>query len=256
MTSDERVLTILTALRAAERISVVDLARETACSEMTIRRDLDQLATQGVLRRVRGGAVSLLPRGDETPFALRELEELDAKKRIGAAAAELVADGEAVVIDGGTTGREVARALYGRRITAMPLGMHVANVLTSPACDVNGVRLLMPGGTVRAAELVFTGHLTTSALRSLRFDTVIMGCCGISAEHGVTTYDLDDVDVKQAAMDSSRRVIAVADSTKFSRTALGHVCSLSRIDMLITDTNAPDRIVADFESAGVEVRRV
>ncbi|WP_163567532.1 DeoR/GlpR family DNA-binding transcription regulator [Fodinicola feengrottensis] len=256
MSSDERVRTIVQALRAAERISVVDLARETACSEMTIRRDLDLLAAQGVLRRVRGGAVSLLPRGDEPPFALRELEELAAKKRIGAAAAAMVTDGEAVVVDGGTTGREVARALIGRRITAMPLGLHVANTLSAPAGGHGGVRLLMPGGEVRAGELVFTGHLTTRALRSLRFDTVILGCCGISAEHGLTTFDLDDVDVKQAALESSRRVIAVADATKFARTALGQVCPLARIDVLITDTSAPERVIADFQAAGVEVRRV
>ena len=100
-------------LRQRGRVDVAAAAAEFGTAEMTIRRDLDALAQQGVARRVRGGAVSLLMRGEELPFAMREMSAAAAKQRIGTAAAGLIADGEAVGLDGGTTVLETARALRG-----------------------------------------------------------------------------------------------------------------------------------------------
>lgn len=93
----------MSALRVSDAVSVAELAVEHAVSEMTIRRDLDELAQQGVVRRVRGGAVSLLLRGEEPPFGVREREAVEVKRRIAVEVAALLADGEAVLLDGGTT---------------------------------------------------------------------------------------------------------------------------------------------------------
>ncbi|QFG21931.1 DeoR/GlpR family DNA-binding transcription regulator [Actinomadura sp. WMMB 499] len=249
MESSDRVLALIDRLRTTEHVTVADLAAETGASEMTIRRDLDQLADQGALRRVRGGAVSLLLRGEATPFALRVHEAVDTKRRIAAKLDELLTDGEAVVLDGGTTTLTIARALARRRLTVVPLDMHSANALTG-APDV---RLLVPGGRTTPGSLAFTGPLTEASLASLRVDTAVLGVCGLSAEHGLTAHDLDEVPVKRAAIAAARRVIAVCDAAKFGRSGLGLVCPATGLDAVVTDRTAPDVAVARLRDAGVEV---
>lgn len=250
--STDRLRQITEAVRDAGRLGVAELAGLTGASEMTVRRDLEVLAEQGVLERYRGGARSLLLRGEEPPFALREQEGLAAKRRIAAAAAGLIADGESVVVDSGTTCLEVARALEHRRLTVMPLSLHAVNALSAAP----QVTLLVPGGRPRPGELALTGPLTTASLAALRFDTAVIGCCGLTAADGLTAYDLDDAAVKRAAIGSARRVIAVADAAKLSRTALAFVAAADALHAVVTDDAAPDTETDMIAAAGVAVRKV
>src|SRR3954470_5217006 len=130
MESADRIRAIMTALRTSDSVSVAELALAYGVSEMTIRRDLDELAQQGVVRRIRGGALSLMLRGEEPPFGVREREAVEAKRHIGAEVASLLADGEAVLLDGGTTVLEVAKAVRDRRLTVLPLALQAAQELT------------------------------------------------------------------------------------------------------------------------------
>lgn len=248
--STDRLRHIAEATRTAGQLSVAELAALTGASEMTIRRDLEVLAEQGVLERYRGGARSLVLRGDEPPFALRVAEEVAAKRRIATAVAGLLADGESVVLDSGTTCLELATLLRDRRLTVMPLSLHAANALAgSPT-----VRLLLPGGEPRPGELALTGPLTEASLAALRFDTAVIGCCGLTAADGVTGYDLADAAVKRAAIASAHRVIAVADASKFTRTALAVVTPVTSLDVVVTDAAAPADQVEALTAAGVTVR--
>jgi DeoR/GlpR family transcriptional regulator of sugar metabolism len=249
--STERLRQITEATRDAGEVTVSALATLTGASEMTIRRDLETLATQGVLERYRGGARTLLLRGEEPPFALRATEGVEAKRRIAQAVADLLADGESVVLDSGTTCVEVAHTLRDRRLTVMPLSLHAANVLVGAP----SLTLLFPGGAPRPGELALTGPLTEASLAALRFDTAIIGCCGLTTANGVTGYDLADAAVKRAAMQSSNRVIAVADASKFTRTALAVVAPMSKLDMVVTDTEAPEEELAELRAAGVLVQQ-
>ncbi|MGN9844200.1 DeoR/GlpR family DNA-binding transcription regulator [Nonomuraea sp. H19] len=248
----ERLPSIMKALREQDTVSVAELAAEHGVSEMTIRRDLDELAQQGVVRRVRGGALSLLLRGEEPPFGVREREAVETKKRIGAEVATLIADGEAVVLDGGTTALEVARALTERRLTVLPLALQAVSLLAGAP----RVRLVLPGGEVRKGELNVMGPLTESSIKALRFDTAVIGCCGLSAEQGLTAHDLPEVAVKQAAIGVARRVIVACDSGKFARTAFGAVCPISRLDVVVTDSGIPREERDALLAAGVTVREV
>ncbi|MET9121171.1 DeoR/GlpR family DNA-binding transcription regulator [Streptomyces sp. NPDC004528] len=248
----DRLRQITEAVREAGRAGVAELAELTGASEMTIRRDLEVLAAQGVLERYRGGARSLLLRGDEPPFALRSQDGLEAKRRIATEAARLIADGESVVVDSGTTCLEVARALKDRRLTVMPLSLHAVNALT----DGPHLTLLVPGGRPRQGELALTGPLTQASLSALRFDTAVIGCCGLTAEDGLTAYDLDDAAVKRAAIASARRVIAVTEGSKLSRTALAHVAPASALHAVVTDRDAPEDQVDALAARGVTVRQV
>ena len=249
MDTQSRHSAIVARLQDLGRVDVAELAGQFATSEVTVRRDLDALAGAGVLRRVRGGAVSLLMRGDELPIAMRELESAGAKGRIGVAAAALLRDGEAVAVDSGTSGLAVARELIGRRLTVMPLSLPAAGVLATSAPTT----LLLPGGTVRYGEGSLVGPATEASLASLRFDTTVLTCCGLSWAAGVTAHDVQDAAVKKAAVTAAARVVLVAEAAKFSRTALAVVCALERLDVLVTDSAAPDGALAQLRAAGVEV---
>ncbi|MFH9354850.1 DeoR/GlpR family DNA-binding transcription regulator [Kitasatospora sp. NPDC017646] len=253
MSNQERHTRIAQAVRDAGSATVPDLAELTGASEMTIRRDLDTLAAQGVLERFRGGARTLLLRGEEPPFALRAREAVDAKRRIAAEISALIADGETVVLDSGTTCLEVARLLRERPVTVMPLSLQAIHVFG----DTPGpATLIVPGGQPRTAEGALTGPLTLASLAALRFDTAVIGCCGLSAADGLTAYDLDDATVKKAAMAAARRTLVAADAGKLGRTAFAHVSPAALLHTLVTDTTAPADELAALETANTTVKAV
>lgn len=231
-------------------VPVSQLAIALGCSEMTVRRDLDVLERDGVIRRERGGAVAFNLRGDEVPYAVRVFEAVEVKERIANAVAGLIADGETVVLDSGTTSAEVGRALRGRAITVMPLGLRTLIDLA----DDDQVRLIAAGGDVRLGELVMTGDLAEVAFERLRFDTFVLGCCGISERDGVTTHVPADARIKRAAVASSRRTILVGHASKLDAVAFGRVCDLHAVELFVTDA-APDQTM-NLESAGLTILRV
>src|SRR6204780_3260349 len=241
---------ILQALRQHSPVLVGELATTLDCSEMTVRRDLESLERSGGLRRGHGGAASVFLSAEETPYGIRALEAHEAKAMIGAAAAGLLADGETVILDGGTTAMEVARALRNRRMTVMPLALRPVFELH----ECPGIKLLLPGGEVRSGELSLAGSLAESSFSEFRFDTYVMGPCGIDAEAGITSHHLAESAVKRAAGKSSQRVIAVADSSKLGRVAFGHVCDLDQIDIVVTDAGADPLRIEELRGRGVAVR--
>jgi DeoR/GlpR family transcriptional regulator of sugar metabolism len=249
MSVRSRRKSIVEAVRTAP-VPVSTLAIELGCSEMTVRRDLEVLERDGVIRRVRGGAVAFNLRGDEVPYLVRVFEESDAKERIATAVAGLIADGETVVLDCGTTTAEVGRALRGRAITIMPLGLRTLIDLA----DDDQVRLIAAGGDVRSGELVVTGDLAEVAFERLRFDTFVLGCCGLNERDGVTTHIPADARIKRAAISSSRRTILVGDASKLGEVAFARVCGLDAIERLVT--NASPEQTSGLESAGVAIDRV
>src|ERR1700685_4352826 len=236
MDASQRLSELVDVLRRDGRVDVAGAAAEFGTAELTIRRDLDVLVERGVARRVRGGAVNLLMRGEELPFAMRAIEVTGSKRRIAAAVANLIADGEAVGLDSGTTMAQTARALAGRRLTVMPLSLHAANALAGSA----SVRLMMPGGEARPGELAMVGPLALASIAALRFDTVVLGCCGVSPEGHVMAHDLGDAAGKQALLAAGARRILVADAAKFGRSALAVVGELSEFDIVVTDSSAPE----------------
>jgi DeoR/GlpR family transcriptional regulator of sugar metabolism len=241
---------LLDALERDGAVQVRQLAAELRCSEMTIRRDLDALEHDGIARRVHGGAVRVQLRKDERPYAARALEAVEAKQRIGRAVAGLIGDGETVILDGGTTSLEVARALRGRPVTVLPLGLQILAELA----DDEAVSLICPGGDVRPGELVVTGDLAEVAFDRLRFDTLVLGCCGLHEREGVTTHMPADARVKRAALRASGRTVLASDASKIGLVTFGHVCSLTAADLLVTDAG-PEQ-AGLIEAAGLPVQRV
>jgi DeoR/GlpR family transcriptional regulator of sugar metabolism len=231
-------------------IQVRELAENLGCSEMTIRRDLDALERDGAVRRVHGGAVRVNLRSSEPPYALRALEAVDAKRRIGRETAGLIADGESVILDSGTTAMEVARAVHGRPITVLSLGLRGLMELA----EDHAVRLIAAGGDVRPGELSLSGELAETAFERLRFDTFILGCCGIDAREGVTTHLPADARVQRAAIRSARRTIVIGDQSKLGLVTFSQVCDLTSVDLLVTDAS-PEH-ASPFAALGLAVAHV
>lgn len=236
-------------LMRENRSTVAELARATGASEMTIRRDLEVLEAHGALRRVRGGAVSNLPGGVEPPYAIRAMSGGEAKDRLARTVLGLLTDGETIALDTGTTAVAVAKAMATRHFTAVPLSLHAAHELSRST----SIQMVLPGGQVRPGELSFYGTTPVRILRELCLDTFIMGCCGIDPVQGATAYNLDDVQVKRAAVASAQRIILVATAEKLGRTALGRICDAEDIALVVTEAAPGTPVVDELRARGVKV---
>lgn len=233
---ESRRALILKELDDRGSVSVVELAARLDVSEMTIRRDLTDLEKDGVIRRVHGGAVSARGRSYEPPLMLREIENQDAKARIGERAAALIADGDSIALDIGTTTLQVARNLIGRRnLTVLTSSLNIANLLLGQP----DVRLILSGGVVRLGEASLVGELAHYTYQNLFVDRLFLSVGAVDAASGLTEYNWDDALVKQAMIRSAKEVILVADATKFDRVAFARVAPLSVVHQLVTD-RAPE----------------
>lgn len=231
-------------------VTVADLSRAAGVSEMTIRRDLEALERQGLLRRVRGGAVTAVSRGYEPPYGLRAGRNLEAKARIAAKAASLVGEGETLIVDVGTTALELARSLAQRSgLTILTPSFRAAELLV-PNPEL---RVIVTGGIARPGELSLIGDLAERAFADLHCDAVYLGAGGVDASVGVTEFNLDDARVKRAALASARRCVVLADSSKLDRVAVASVCPVDRVDVLITDDGASEALLAQLRERDVEV---
>jgi len=248
--SNSRQSQVLQFLETEERVSVTDLARQFGVSDMTIRRDLEALEQTGAINRVHGGAVRAQSRSYEPPFLGRTVSRIEAKRRIAAAAVSLLSKGETVILDGGTTTLEIAKLLRGfQELRVLAMSLHIASVLH----DQPNITLVLCGGVVRPGELSLTGSLAEGAFLDFSFDTYFLSAGGIDFDVGVTEYNPEDAAVKRAAFTSARRRIAVADGSKVGATAFARVCAIDKLDMLITDTSAPESKLQQFRDASVEV---
>lgn len=237
-------------LAAQGEISVAELSRVAEVSEMTIRRDLEMLEREGLLKRVHGGAISRASRGYEPPFALRAGRDEDAKARIGRLAATLVSENETLVIDVGTTTLALAANLVGASgLTIVTPSLRAAEVLMADG----ELRVIVTGGITRAGERSLIGDLAERAFDELHCDTVFLGSGGVDVAAGVTEFNLEDTRVKRAALKSARRCVVLADASKLGKVALASVCPLERVDVLVTDGSASEEALAPIRESGVEV---
>jgi DeoR/GlpR family transcriptional regulator of sugar metabolism len=221
-----------------------ELVRGLGVSESTVRRDLEALDLSGAIKRTHGGAICS---GD-----LRAMPALDdrasaqavEKQAIGRAAANEIEDGETVLLDGGTTTLEVARALVGRAIQVVTNSLPIASKETD---------LILIGGYIYPRTGVAMGPLSIASLEGIRVRKSILGAGGIVAE-GVFNSNSLLVETERRMMECGQEVILVADSSKFGRLALSKLCGLEEIDLLITDPAIKDEHRSWLADAGVTTR--
>lgn len=236
---------MLRAVRSSP-MHVADLARSFGVSEMTVRRDLDALARDGHVERVRGGAVQTL---GEQSFDEIVVVRLAEKNRIGAAAAALVQDGQTVMIDIGTTTLQAARHLHGRRITVVTTSMAVYDEL-APDGDIE---LILPGGVLRRNYRSLVGVLAESTLRQLRADLLFLGTSGVDGALASWDTTMVEVPIKRAMIAAAADVVLLADAEKFSMAGLVHVCDADAVDRVVTDAPLPPPAAAAAADAAIAV---
>lgn len=247
MLTSTRQDAILKRLRADGEVSVQTLASELAVSTSTIRRDLDVLSADGLLRRVRGGGSRVEP--DAMPFGEVSAQSRAEKDAIAMRAAQLVPDGSVVLIDIGTTTARLAHHLRRRRLTVITSSLAVVDELR----DEDSIELIVLGGVLRNNYLSLVGMLTEQALAQLRANVCFLSTSGIRAGGQVMDTTGIEVPVKRAMVAAAERTILLADRTKFPGTGLLSVCGADQIAVLVTNEGADQATLGTFHAAGTEV---
>jgi DeoR/GlpR family transcriptional regulator of sugar metabolism len=225
-----------------------ELARVLAVSESTVRRDLEVLDLAGSVKRTHGGAVYAGEVRSMPPFDERTGTAAAEKRAIGQAAAALLQDGDTVLLDGGTTTLEVARALVGRRVQVVTNSLPIAQLLASSQLT----DLILIGGYVYPRTGVALGPLAIAAMQSIRVRTAILGAGGIVRE-GIYNSNLLLVETERQMMACGQEVMIVADHTKFGRLALARLCGLEEVHSIVVDSGLEDDHRAMLESAELAI---
>ena len=227
-----------------------ELTKALGVSESTVRRDLETLDLGGLVKRTHGGAVyagevPTMP-ALEDRFGTATLE----KQAIGRVTAELVEDGESVLLDGGTTTLEVARCLAGRPVQVVTNSLPIAQLLASSP----GVDLILIGGYVYPRTGVALGPLAIATMQGIHVRKAILGAGGIVAE-GIYNSNLLLVETERQMMACGQEVVLVADHSKFGRLTLARLCGLGDVQRLVTDDGLPEVYRTVLESAGVRIHQ-
>jgi DeoR family fructose operon transcriptional repressor len=249
MIVDERRSRILRIAEESGFVALQRLVTEVGASESTIRRDLEYLDSSGLIQRTRGGAAFV---GDSQPDfdARRTLASVE-KQQIAQRTADLIAPGETVLLDGGTTTLEVARNLTGKTLQVLTNSLPIASLLMNRP----EVELIFIGGYVYPKTGVALGELSVDALRKMHASRLVMSTGGVTAD-GLFNSNALLVETERQMIRAADRVTLVADSSKFGQRALSHLCSLSDVDEVVTDDGLSDDWRQVLESAGIRVEIV
>jgi DeoR family transcriptional regulator of aga operon len=236
-------------------VRVSDLSARFGVSTVTVRTDLQSLESHGRVRRIRGGAMPPGIQRSEQPFEVAEHDLASEKAAIGACAAGLVADGDTVLLDVGTTTTAIARALVARAdlrdVTVVTNGLTVALVLERAWPRVS---VVVTGGTLRPLQHSLVNPLGTVLLDGLNASIAFIGCNGVDAAGGVTNVNLPEAEVKRAMLLSARRPVVVADGSKLGEVEVAKICELSEVSLVVTDASADPSILADLAAVGCDVQ--
>jgi DeoR/GlpR family transcriptional regulator of sugar metabolism len=217
---------------------------------MTIRRDLAVLERQSVLHRVHGGAVAHQPTDEDKSFAYRSAQADPQKKIIGWLAAQMVDDGDRVILDAGTTTLQVAHHLACRSsLTVITNNLPVAKELS----QWSQIVIILLGGIVKHHEMCTVGTMVKQSLSLLSADKYFLSATSFSVGMGAMERDMAETEVKQAMLRSAEETILVIDSSKFDVTSLIQVAPLKQIHKIITDDRLPAEAIQAIEAHGVEV---
>lgn len=260
MLAEQRYREILGLLKENGSVRAAELKKKLNVSSETVRRDLEYLEVQGLLRRARGGAFlnesGIQARSPTwyTPFEIRERERARSKREIAEFAVTFIKDGQSIALDSGTTAYALARALKGRfkSLTVVTNSMAIVGELA----DAPEITLIVTGGVYRKEEDALVSDIACLIFSKLNIDLFFMTTCGISVERGVTYQRMDEVLVQEKMLKASSRTVVIADSSKLGANSLVKMCDVDRISMIITDSHAGEYQIEPFIRAGILVKKL
>jgi DeoR family transcriptional regulator, fructose operon transcriptional repressor len=243
----ERQLKIQDLFSREEFVNLADLCQKFRASKSSIRRDLIELEERGVLRRVHGGAISLQSRDETLDYGRLAVSQHEEKVRIGRAAAQLIENGQTVIMGGGSTVVEVARHLNDRPVQIITNSIPVSQIFW----ESKQTEVILTGGYLYPKLGIQLGPFCERMLNSVSADVLIMGIRGVTRT-GLSDSNTLVVESIRAMIKAARKVIIVADHTKFGRDAMMHVADLNELDQIVTDCSPIPEFKQLFTENGIE----
>jgi DeoR family transcriptional regulator, aga operon transcriptional repressor len=237
------------------QVTVADLVRRFSISAVTVRSDLDALASIGAIVRSHGGAVRRLEATQDYPLRTKETLHHIEKVRIGKAAAELVRAGETIILDSGSTTAEIARHLKKLKLPSLTVITNALNIAAELA-DHAGISLMMIGGLLRPISCSFVGPQAEAMMNDFHADRLFLAVDGFDLENGPSTPDVLEAQLNNVMIRSAKEVNVVADFSKLGRRSVSKIGPFDRIRRLITDKRAAPEFTEGLRKKGIEVIEV
>lgn len=228
----ERRRKIISLLEEKNSVMVPELSKTFHITEETIRRDLEKLEKEGLLKRTHGGAVAAENTNMELPLKIREVTNTDNKQAIGIRVAEFIEDGDTIAMDSSTTALQVAKHIKSKkRITVITNSMNIVYELA----NVKDIAVISTGGNLRQSSMGFVGHLTEESIKKYNVDKAIISCKGVDIGREVTESNEAEAQVKRTMVEAADKVFLLVDSTKFNKISFVNMLRFEQIDTIVTD---------------------
>lgn len=245
----ERHQKIVEYINEMKKVTTDQLASELNVSKPTIRRDIDTLDKNGLIRKVHGGAISLTDDSlYEIPYSTKIAVNISEKQRIGLTAARLIQSGDVVILDSGSTTLEIARNINVPNVTIITNDIKIALELSTK----DTIQTIVCGGLLLNPVYTLTGNSTLEFIKKLHVNKVFLGCDALDFSFGISDRSYETAAVKQAMIDAADYVYLAADNSKFNKKVFYHVCNINVVNTLITDS-ASDEFISKLNRSGTEV---
>lgn len=261
MLSEQRQQEIVYLLESEGSVKTSALCKRFSASRETIRRDLESLEEKKLIRRIHGGAMKLDAKEENAvhetspfyaSFDQRKRTCSREKEAVAREAVHYIEDGQAIILDSGTTALELAKALKKKKFCSLTVVTNSFSI-ASELAGTEGITLVLTGGVYRPEEKALTSDLATLIFSKINADTLFLTSCGISVEKGVTYQRIDEIVVQNKMMEASEKTIVIADGSKIGNNSLITMCDIEKVSMVITDSKANQEEVEHLRGVGVPV---
>lgn len=250
MQTKNRRKSVLEALQKNKSVSISDLAEQLDASSITIRRDLNRLAEQGIVTLIHGGAVLNEGTAAIASVMVRERRLQTEKSLIAAFCAELIKESNSVYIDAGSTTKSIAEAIMDKKnIVVLSHSLAVMNILA----NAKDIQLISVPGVYMGAKKGFYGQLALDFISNFQLDIAFFGVSGLDIENGITGPDIDDAQIKKILIKKAKKKVIAVDHTKIGERCFVKVCDIRDIDILVTDKQADKKVIEKIRRMDVEV---
>lgn len=252
MLAQDRYKIILHTLGEDGSVKVSNLVHQFEVSIETVRRDLEYLEKEGLLKRVYGGAVLDTPKSSQVEMSTRQLNFTKEKQEVAETAAQYVSEGQSIAVNASTTGVQFVRALKQKisKLTVLTNSLLIANELSDS--DYN---LILTGGIYQKTEHSFNGTFSEAMIREFYVDTAFVSVSGVSLTSGLTDYDPDELRIQREMLRIAQQTIILTDSSKFDVRSLLKLADVEDVNMIITDSKIQDITLQKYLNSGIEVVR-
>lgn len=251
MLAVERRKKIMIMLNDHGSVVVANLSKQLKVTEETIRRDLEKLEKEGKLQRTHGGAYLSGRVMDELPVSFREQVYLPGKDLIAFRSAEMISNGETIMLDSSTTSLRIAKYLkhIGKKITVITNSLKVINELV----DVNGIKVVSTGGTLRTSSQSFIGYTATANLKTYFADKAFVSCTAIHAKKGLMDSNESEAEVRKHMLLQAEERVLVADITKFGKTSFCLISDFDLVEKVVVDQHLSKEWHQNLTAFGIKI---